>query len=465
MAHQHSIYDTDTHFMIDPITRTIKNDQSKKVILIRGDHNSERFTFEMPRTVEGHDMTKCNVIQVHYINVGSGSDQVVKDVYIIDDFQISPDSDDVVIGSWLISSNATTYVGKLSFALKFQCLTGDIIDYQWATSPNSAISIADGIDNAEAVIEEYSDILEAWKAEIIEDIGGGGGSAEVESLDAEKVYFSKDLITTCAIGNIKLTNGQATIEATGKNLKQVWDSIFVKEANPSTTQPSVSLTFSQAKAYEVGTSVTPSYSATLNAGSYTYGPATGVTASAWEVTDTDDHSATTASGSFPAFTVADGESYKITAKATYGDGAIPLTNVGNEYADGQIKAGSKSTISGAVTGYRNTFYGTLETKSDITSAIVRGLTGKSGKALAAGNSFTVTIPVGALRVVIAYPATLRDVNSIKDVNGMNAEISSGFTKQTVAVEGANSYTAIDYKVYTMDFAAANDTANKFTVTI
>lgn len=291
---------------------------------------------------------------------------------------------------------------------------------------------------------------------------------EIEQLDAEKVVFAEDaedLLTTTAIGNIKLTNGQATIPVAGKNLRQVWDSIFVKEKNPATTQPSVSITFDQAKAYEVGTKVTPSYSAQLKAGSYTYGPATGVKATTWEVTDTEENTASEATGSFPELTVSDNTSYKITATANHGDGEIPLTNTGNEYADGQIKAGSKSATSGAITGYRNSFYGTMTEKTDLTSGIIRGLAGKSGAALFNGSSFDVAIPVGALRVVIAYPATLRDISSIKDVNGMNAEISSSFTPMTVKVEGANGFTAIDYKVYILDFANANDTANTFTVTI
>ena len=157
-------------------------------------------------------------------------------------------------------------------------------------------------------------------------------------------------------------------------------------------------------------------------------------------------------------------SYKITATASYDDGAIPLTNTGNEYPGGQIKAGTKSAVAGAITGYRNSFYGTMAEKTDVDSAAIRKLN-KSGKALANGSTFTVSIPVGAMRVIVAYPATLRDITSIKDVNGLNAEISSGFTKSTVAVEGANGYTAIEYKVYTMDFAKANDAANTFSVKI
>lgn len=293
---------------------------------------------------------------------------------------------------------------------------------------------------------------------------GAGSDVDISSIDPSKVVFPKGATTTYEIGKVKLENGMGTLVEPGGTLADFFN-IFVDEKNPETTDPSVSLTFSQAKAYEVGTKITPSYSATLNPGSYTYGPETGVTATAWEVTDTESHKATTASGSFAQLQVKDGMSYKITAKATHGAGVVPVTNTGNDYKAGQIAAGTKSATSGAVTGYRNTFYGTLTAKSDITSDIVRKLAGKSGKALANGNSFTVTIPVGALRVVIAYPATLRDVTSIKDVNGMNAEISSGFTKQTVNVEGENKYTAISYKVYTMDFASANDKANKFTVQI
>ena len=283
--------------------------------------------------------------------------------------------------------------------------------------------------------------------------------------NAESVYFDEDLVTTSAIGNITLTNGQATIPSTGKNLKEVFNAIFVQEKNPTITQPSVNLTFAQAKAYEVGTSVTPEYSASLNAGSYQYGPATGVTATAWEITDTAGHSAATASGSFDAVVVADDTNYTITAKATHTEGAVPKTNVGNDYAAGKIASGTKTKTSSAITGFRNSFYGTVTAKDTVTSAIVRGLSGKSGKALTNGATFNVSIPVGALRVIIAYPATLRDVTSIQDVNGMSAEIKPSFAKSTVQVEGANGATAIDYKVYTLDYANANDAANTYKVTI
>ena len=286
----------------------------------------------------------------------------------------------------------------------------------------------------------------------------------IDQVTPDQVVFPEGAQTTYAIGKVKLVNGSAELVPAGGTLEDFFN-VFVDEKTPAVTQPSVQLTFSQAKAYEVGTVVTPEYSAKLSPGSYSYGPATGVTASSWEVTDTEDNTLTAASGSFPALTVADDTIYKITAKAAYEAGAVPVTNLGNEYAAGQIKAGSKQATSLAITGYRNSFYGTMEAKDEITSDVIRGLAGVSGAALANGSTFDVEIPVGALRVVIAYPATLRDISSVKDVNGMSAEISSSFVPQTVSVEGANGFQAIDYKVYTLDFANANDTANTFTVTI
>lgn len=287
---------------------------------------------------------------------------------------------------------------------------------------------------------------------------------------AENVYFPADLSTTNAIGNITLTNGMGTVPSAGKNLIETWNSIFVKEKNPTVTQPSVSISAPQNKAYEVGTSVTPTFTATLNAGSYQFGAkdgavGTGVTATAWEVTDTASHTLAANTGSFDALVVADDTNYKITAKATYGDGNIPVTNCGSDYVAGQIKAGSKSNTSAAITGFRKTFYGTLTTKDELTSDAIRGLTGKSTSALKAGSKFTVSVPVGALRVVIAYPASIRDINSILDVNGMRAEIKTAFTISQIDVEGANNYTAIAYKVAVMDFANPNDTANTLEVTL
>ena len=295
-------------------------------------------------------------------------------------------------------------------------------------------------------------------------------AAMTGNVGADKVILQDDIVMAgnyTQVGNMtKSQNGTATFATKGKSVSDALTEIFSKRLQPGTpTAPAVTLTFGQAKAYEVGTTVTPTYSASLSAGSYTYGPATGITATSWEVTDTAGNSATTASGSFAEVVVADGTNYKITAKATYGEGAVAKDNLGSDSSPAiKIAAGSATKTSGAITGYRNTFYGSVTEKAELTSTIIRGLT-KSNKALANGNSFTVNIPVGAKRVIFAYPATLRDVSSVKDVNGLNAEIKSAFTKTTLTVAGAGADAGIEYKVYTTDFADPVAKANSYTVQI
>lgn len=289
--------------------------------------------------------------------------------------------------------------------------------------------------------------------------------------NADNVYLDMDITMAgnyTQVGNLtKTQNGTATFATKGRSIAAALTDIFSKRLQPGTpTAPAVTLTFGQAKAYEVGTTVSPSYSATLSAGSYTYGPATGITATSWEITDTAGNTATTASGSFADVIVADDTNYKITAKANYGEGAVAKDNLGSDSSPVvKIAAGSATKTSGAITGYRNTFYGTVTEKAEVTSTIIRGLSGKSGAAWANGKSFTVNIPVGAVRVIFAYPAALQDVSSVKDVNGLNAEIKSAFTKSSVTVAGAGADAGIAYKVYVTDFAEPVAKANSYTVKI
>ena len=295
-------------------------------------------------------------------------------------------------------------------------------------------------------------------------------AAMTGKVDADKVILQDDITMAgnySQIGNLtKSQNGTATFATKGKSVSEALLEIFSKRLQPGAPiAPAVTLTFGQAKAYEVGTTVSPTYSASLSAGSYTYGPATGITATSWEISDTAGHTATTATGSFADVVVADNTNYKITAKANYGEGTVAKDNLGQDSSPViKIAAGAATKTSGAITGYRNSFYGTVKEKAEVTSAIIRGLT-KTNKALANGDSFTINIPAGAVRVIFAYPATLQDVSSVKDVNGLNAEIKSASTKSSVTVAGAGSDAGIAYKVYVTDFAEPVAKANSYTVKI
>lgn len=167
MDHAYVANDSDKYFIIDPVTRIIKNN-SNKIILIKLDHNSEEFTFEIPRIIDGHDMTLCNRVEVHFINLESGqSRRKSAGVYEITNSQRdNPENGDSILYSWLIGNDVTKYAGSLSFMLRFAYLTGDVVDYSWSTSIYSGVSIADGIFNSETAITEYTDILQRWFDEL-----------------------------------------------------------------------------------------------------------------------------------------------------------------------------------------------------------------------------------------------------------------------------------------------------------
>lgn len=294
----------------------------------------------------------------------------------------------------------------------------------------------------------------------------GGGSASLE-VDASQVLFSQDMIFTEPFGKYEPVNGKVTIPSNGETLLNVLLDAFAEDMNPTVTQPSLSISSSVFKAYEVGTNVTPNFTTSFNAGNYQYGPSpTGVTATSYSVVDnaTPQNTVSESSGSFPELQVTDDTSYSITATVQHSGGSVPKTALGADYATGQIQAGSKSATRGTITGYRNGFYGTFNGLSELTSANIRTLT-PTNKAVTAGTVLNISIPVGAKRVVFAYPASIREVSSVQDVNGLNAEIKPAFTMTTVSVLGANNYDGIDYRVYYLDYANPNDTQNTYRVTI
>ena len=164
MAHTHEIQDKDTIFVIDPETRNISS-SSSKIVLIQNDHNSEIFTFSIPRFVEGHDMNLCNKIEVHYTNLNKRTREESSDIYPVTDQKVEEDN---LIFTWLISGNATKYPGTLSFSIKFGCIEEDsTYSYIWHTAIFRNVTISDGITNTELVEEKYYDVLENWKNQLI----------------------------------------------------------------------------------------------------------------------------------------------------------------------------------------------------------------------------------------------------------------------------------------------------------
>ena len=247
--------------------------------------------------------------------------------------------------------------------------------------------------------------------------------AMVGNYHAENVYFDENITITSAVGNIELENGSGEIPAAGKNLKQVFESIWTSEAYPEATDPTVEITTSlQYK--EVGSTVTPSYTATLNPGSYTYGPETSISAQTWSVTFGNE-TKTTDTGSFSNIVITEGACCNVTATATYNDGTIPVTNLKNEYPSKQIKAGSASVSKNLFIGYRPNFYGFKTTAIDldnIDSEVVRAL--GTNQAQTTTPVSTATSNVSWMQFFYAVPKGRKTELSVKDSNNLPLTVNS-----------------------------------------
>ena len=281
---------------------------------------------------------------------------------------------------------------------------------------------------------------------------------------ADNVYFDDDITYTVAIGTLSKPSGSARFSARGKNVEQVLSSLMAQEVNPSKSNPAVS--FSSATGlgtFEIGTTKDLTYNVALSAGGYTYGPATGITAQTWEVSCTGVSEKLTSSlGTFENV-VAEATAKKITAKATYNDGAIPVTNLGNPYPAGQIKAGSASKDSSTLLGVRYMFWGPMTTDGTIDSAAVRAL--GHNKATSTGTLTTFGAGAGAVKVVVAVPSD-KKITKVLMPSALNADVTALFVKQssTVQVNGANNYAAAAYNIYVYQ-PASIDAGETYAVTI
>ena len=342
--------------------------------------------------------------------------------------------------------------------------------------------------------------------------------------NAENVYFDENIMITTAVGNIELENGSAEIPAAGKNLKQVFESLWTKENyNPTVSNPTISLTIDTSSVEgEVGTTFTaPTATVTaMTFGSFQFGSKdeagtfyaanatsdvvfsslkVGAAATAAALTDENSASITdVAVNSTPksvsfggsAGTFTDGaQTQKFSASAAHGGSARKgvsnlgnlVNTAGNAQAADFASAGKgiaanagtmvyNGTKSFTATGYRAWFMGMLDyvpTAEEIDSAFVRDLTNK-------GKVTTQTIEIkpgeaGAKSVLVAVPSAAGSLTAAVLTSSMNTGILEDYTKNQKTVQVADASeaegTEAAYTVYWYKPAAlGSDEVHELTIT-
>lgn len=329
--------------------------------------------------------------------------------------------------------------------------TTDVYQKEIALGGDKAAALAEITVPVKGDIAIIKELLEGGKYQYTAYVRGETNWEAMDgNYDAENVYFQKDLTITAPIGVQTIpSSGSKTLSTMGKNIKQVFDMIVAEEKNPSTTQPSATLNSSNIGAKEVGTNIAIAYSFATNPGSYTYGPATGVTFSGYEATFNGE-TLTDASGTFASIQVMDSTSLSISGKCSSSEGAIPVTNLGNPYEAGKIAAKNYTPSKGTLTGYRGWFYGYYNGTQAITDPAA--ITSAQLRAFGTKTSFPTSMNTSKMQQMF-FAAPKGRVSSVSISNAANGAPLT-VVKGTCSVEGANGYDAVEYDLFYVANAVA-----------
>ena len=333
---------------------------------------------------------------------------------------------------------------------------------------------------------------------------GEAWAATDGNYSATNVYFPDDLTTTYAMGNISLSNGQATISAKDKNLLDVWNSIYVTETktNLQNSAPSASISgLADTKYLLIGASST-AQTATVNlsSGSYDYGygyvtsknetveagtPAkTVVTSGTGAEADTytlkingtaQSAGASANTFSIPAVTKNEQSEEVVKASVGYKNCGHPVSNLKNiypaqKYADATTEEASKTTNRWYIPFYQGFTFSdsVIDTTNIKASDITGGLTapvkqtsdGKvkststntanTGSTAYSKTKCTAAVASKAWRqYFLAYPkAWSFDMSGAKDSNGIDCTVN-GPVEVTITHNGND----VVYNVYYINNAA------------
>lgn len=302
--------------------------------------------------------------------------------------------------------------------------------------------------------------------------------------NAENIYFDEDLLTTTPIGNIKLDNGQATIPAAGKNLIDLFntlyvaeDSIDLKKSNPSASISGTSTTYC-----EIGTTATKNITLSLtDDGEYKYGctaemlstgesatsiindGSTGANISGYQIEFDGVVSEIKSTTTFSLSPEARNSkaSLSVVGKIHYGDGNIPVSNLKKAYPDQRILASNTyNKVDNVFRWYVPMYYGftysdtVINNPKQITASEIKALTRiKDADAYNETKKTTATATKSWRQFFLAIPKSYSwTMTEAKDANNL-----------TLSIEKANDVSldingvSVEYSVFYIHNAAEYDT--------
>lgn len=154
-------------------SRTINIPSAKTFVGVENDTDVNAMAFKLDSSFNGTSLEDFTFF-VNYINANAERDSYeVTDAALVDG---------EITFTWTLSRKATSYRGNLSFivcAKKFD--TDGTTVLKSINTTVSTLKVLKGIEASEHIAQQYADLMEQWKQEIIDSVGSAGVSEEAVS--------------------------------------------------------------------------------------------------------------------------------------------------------------------------------------------------------------------------------------------------------------------------------------------
>ena len=392
---------------------------------------------------------------------------------------IEKDTGLMKIGDGINLWNDLEYANECERAAHYEVIpTGTQTDEEAIAAKLAELGAAAKVDDIAIVKREIADGKKSHTAYIY---NGTAWAAMDGNYSAANVYLNEDVTVTTKTGELAVN---AVVEA-GTSLQDMLVQMLSQSKDPSKTDPSITaftVKDGSATDFEAGSTVTPKWESTFSAGSYSYKSSvsseniipvsgTGVTATAWDITQDGTTIGTTEDGTGASFVMGDSTvNFKATVTHTAGNHALTnLNKLPEEGKQKQIAAGTKEKTA-TMTSYRKMFAGGVADKdAAITSAVIRGLsTGvKASAPTTAETGIEFKALTGDTKVILAYPASLTTKAPKFEYFTLSWGPFSGFEVEESAIKVADKRGGEnglkDYTVYTYTPTGAFEADTKFRV--
>lgn len=306
----------------------------------------------------------------------------------------------------------------------------------------------------------------------------GDGTHTWNDLPQIEGVFEDDVTLTYNFGKHTIDSkvGFKKVDAKGMTTSEWLIAQLADVKNPTVTQPTCSLSAScTGSGAEIGSKITAiNWNGSTTYGSYTYGPATGLSAAnrTWAISnDINADTSANEDGSFACDITLDQEATKTYAVVT---GKIVLDASSAAYAKNNVGGTTDLKVNGLdktltanaqASSYRKPFWAVLTTPLDLDnldSAKIRGL--KNSGTATKGFPGSIAVPAGSQQVIFAAKAGAYSSLSAVDSLAMNAGVAFDKIANAVDVEGANGFTATKYDIWSVTWPAPIGAASNLVLT-